>query len=127
MTEAPFSRESLDAIGAADEVHIETRRGEGSAEHSTVIWAVVVDGDVFVRSVRGEGGRWYREASSNPKVVLRVNGEQVSARAVHEADAATVEKVSEAYRAKYGVSYPRPTAWIVREEVLPTTLRLLPA
>lgn len=127
MTGPRFSQEILNALDAADEVRVETSRDEASPKHSTVIWAVVVDGGVFVRSVRGGEGRWYREASANPEIFLRVNGERVPARAVHEADAATVEKVSGAYRAKYEASYPGPTAGMVREEVLPTTLRLLPA
>lgn len=127
MTGARFGQEVLDPLDGTDEVHIETRRDASSPGHETVIWAVVVDGDVFVRSVRGEKGRWYREASANPDVTLRVNGGLVPARAVPETDARTIEKVSEAYRGKYGASFPGPTAGIVREEVLATTLRLLPA
>ncbi len=92
-----------------------------------MIWAVVVDGGAFVRSVRGEKGRWYREASANPEVTIRTNDERVPVRAVPEADARTIEKVSEAIREKYGSSFPGPTAALVREEVLATTLRLLPA
>jgi hypothetical protein len=127
VTEASFDREILDLLHETGEVHIETRREEGAPEHRTVIWVVVVDGGVFVRSVRGEKGRWYREASSNPEVALRVGGRRVPVRAVSEMDAETIEKVNEAYREKYEASYPGPTAGIVREEVLPTTLRLLPA
>ena len=92
----------------------------------TVIWAVVVDGGAFVRSVRGGKGRWYREATANPDVTLRVDDRRVPARAVPETDARTIEGVSEAIREKYGVSYPGPAA-MLREEVLTTTLRLLPA
>ena len=127
MTGARFGREILDALDAADEVRVETSRDGGSAERSTVIWAVVVDGGVFVRSVRGGEGRWYREASANPLLVLHVNGGRIPVRAVHESDAEIVGKVSGAYRAKYEASYPGPTAGIVRQEVLSTTLRLLPA
>jgi hypothetical protein len=118
---------ALDALDRTEEVHIETRRDAASPEHETVIWAVVVDGAAFVRSVRGAKGRWYREASANPEVTLRVNDERVPARAVPETDARTIGKVSEAIREKYGASYPGPTAAMLREEVLATTLRLLPA
>ncbi len=127
MTEAGLDPENLDALDRTEEVHIETRRDASSPAHETVIWAVVVDGGAFVRSVRGGKGRWYREASANPEVTLRVNDERVPARAVPETDARTIEKVSEAIREKYGASYPGPTAAMLREEVLATTLRLLPA
>lgn len=127
MTEAGLDPKSLDALDRTEEVHIETRRDASSPAHETVIWAVVVDGGAFVRSVRGGKGRWYREASANPDVTLRVVDRRVPVRAVPETDARTIEKVSGAIREKYGASFPGPTAAMVREEVLATTLRLLPA
>jgi hypothetical protein len=119
-----FDSDLLDALGEAEEVHVETGRGGSSG---TVIWAVVVEGDVFVRSVRGEKGRWYREASADREAILLVNDRRIPVRVVPETDAATIGKVSGAYREKYEASYPGPTAAMVREEVLATTLRLLPA
>jgi hypothetical protein len=127
VTEAGLDPEILDALDRTEEVHIGTRRDASSPAHETVIWAVVVDGDAFMRSVRGGKGRWYREASANPEVTIRTNDERVPVLAVPEADARTIEKVSEAIREKYGASFPGPTAAMVREEVLATTLRLLPA
>jgi hypothetical protein len=126
VTEAGPDLAILDALDRAEEVRIGTRRGASSPEHETIIWAVV-DGGAFVRSVRGGKGRWYREASANPEVTLRVNDERIPARAVPEADARTIEKVSEAIREKHGASYPGPTAAMLREEALATTLGLLPA
>ncbi len=127
MTGSSLDGETLDALDRTEEVHIETRRDASFPGHETVIWAVVVDGDAFVRSVRGAKGGWYREASANPEVTLRVNDERVPARAVPETDARTIERVSGAIREKYGASYPGPTAAMLREEVLTTTLRLLQA
>ncbi|QIN81534.1 DUF2255 family protein [Rubrobacter tropicus] len=119
-----FDRETLEVLDEAEEVRVETG---GGGSPGAVIWAVVVDDTVFVRSVRGEKGRWYREASANREAALRVDDRRILVRAVPETDAATIEKVSAAYRDKYGASYPGPTAAMLREEVLPTTLRLLPA
>lgn len=127
MTEAGLDPETLDALDRTEEVHIETRRDASSPAHETVIWAVVVDSGAFVRSVRGGKGRWYREASANPDVTFRVDDRRVPVRAVPETDARTIEKVSGTIREKYGASFPGPTAAMVREEVLATTLRLLPA
>ena len=127
MTGSGLDGEILDALDRTDEVHIETRRDASSPGHETVIWAVVVDGNAFVRSVRGGKGRWYREASANPDVTLRVDDRRMPVRAVPETDARTIEKVSGAIREKYGASFPGPTAAMLREEVLATTLRLLPA
>ena len=53
-----FSGEDLSAIDAAEEVRIETQAPGGDI-HRTIIWIMVDDGEVFVRSVNGEDGRWY--------------------------------------------------------------------
>lgn len=128
MSETRFDRGVLDALAGADEVRVETRRDGASPGHGTTIWVVVVDGDVFVRSVRGEKGRWYREALANPgQVALRVDGEAVFGRVVSETNAETIGEVSRAFREKYEAAHPGPTAGMVREEVLHTTLKLLPA
>ena len=127
MTGSGLDGETLEALDRTDEVRIETRGDTSSSGRETVIWAVVVDGAAFVRSVRGGKGRWYREATANPEVTLRVDDRRVLARAVPETDARTIERVSGAIREKYGASYPGPTAAMLREEVLATTLRLLPA
>ena len=127
VTGAGLGPETLNALDRTEEVHIGARQDASSPAHETIIWAVVVDDGPFVRSVRGGKGRWYREASANPEVTIRTNDERVQVRAVPETDARTIEKVSEAIRDKYGASYPGPTAAMLREEVLATTLKLLPA
>ena len=77
-----FDNETLSLLDETMEVRIETRRDADSPEHRTIIWVVVVEGEVFVRSVRGQKGRWYREISSNPEGALHV-GEQPHPRARH--------------------------------------------
>ncbi|HEY6058238.1 MAG TPA: DUF2255 family protein, partial [Candidatus Limnocylindrales bacterium] len=57
----PFDPADLRALERTEEVRIETRGADGTV-HRTIIWVVVHGGDVFVRSVRGPSGRWYREA-----------------------------------------------------------------
>jgi hypothetical protein len=95
--------------------------------HRTVIW-IVVDGDsAYVRSVRGPAGRWYRELRANPHGAVHAGGHRVAVEAQPAVDAATVKRVSDLLRRKYERWWPGPTASMLREEVLPTTLRLTPA
>jgi hypothetical protein len=108
------------------EVRIETRRDADSPEHRTIIWVVVVENEVFVRSVRGQKGRWYREISSNPEGALHVENNRIPVRATPATDDTTVEAVSDAIRSKYEATSPGPTAAMVRPDVLPTTLKLSP-
>jgi hypothetical protein len=122
-----FDDETLRLLDGTKEVRIETRRDKDAPEHRTIVWVVVVDGEVFVRSVRGPEGRWYREISANPEGALHAEGRRIAVRAVPANDDPTVEKVSEAYQSKYGRSSPGSTRAMLSPETLPTTLRLLPA
>jgi hypothetical protein len=122
-----FDTETLRLLDETREVKIETRRDSEAPEHRTIIWVVVVDGEVFVRSVRGPKGRWYREISTNPEGALHVGDERISVRATPAADDMSVNAVSDAIRSKYGRTSPGSTASMVRPDTLPTTLRLSPA
>jgi hypothetical protein len=122
-----FDAETLRLLDDNREVKIETRRDAESPEHRTIIWVVVVEGEVFVRSVRGPRGRWYREISLNPKGALYVENNRLPVRAAHATDDTTVDAVSDAIRSKYGEISPKSTASMVRPDTLPTTLKLSPA
>ncbi len=116
-----YSQEELDLIARTEEVEIETSDGVG-AVHRTIIWAVVDDGAVFVRSYRGPHARWYREAQSNPAVALHIDDRRLPARAVPAADAASIERTSAGLLRKY-VGDPAAKR-MVRPEVLDLTFRL---
>jgi hypothetical protein len=124
MTQA-FDADTLKAFDQTAEIEIETSRGDAAPVHRTVIW-IVVDGDVYVRSVRGPAGRWYREMVANPRGAAHVGSRRVPVRAERVTDPATIARVSDALRSKYHQRWPRETASMLREETLPTTLRLLP-
>lgn len=119
-----FDETDLAALSAADEVRIETSAPDGPV-HRTIIWVVVVDGEVLVRSVRGPRGRWYREALANPDVALHVDGRRLPARAILADDAATIEACNAGLREKY--RHDPALGSMLRDETLPTTLRLEPA
>jgi hypothetical protein len=108
-------------IDRAREVVIETKRGDRSFE--TIIWVVVDDGEVFVRSVQGEDGRWYRRALSDPNITLAVGGDRFAFVAVPADDPMSIERTSEALRRKYS---GRSLENMLLPKTLHTTLRLDP-
>jgi hypothetical protein len=112
------------AIDAAREVDIETRRGTDAPAHRTTIWAVVDDGEVYVRSLRGASGRWYRELIARPEAVLHVAGNGFPVRAVPAADPESVQRASDALRRKYSDS--RSLQPMLEENILHTTVKLEP-
>lgn len=117
----PLTAEQLQAIGDAAMVVIETRKGDRII--GTVIWVVVGDGIVYVRSVRGESGRWYQRAVADPEVVLEVGEDRFEFTAVPANDPESVESASEALRRKYR---GRSLENMLLPETLGTTLRLEP-
>lgn len=118
----PFRTEDLELISATREVSIETRGGDRLLR--TVIWIVVDEENVYVRSVRGEAGRWYQRALANREVALHVGTIRIPAQATPASDAESVGRASEAFRRKYRKGSSLNA--MVRPEVLGTTLRLEP-
>jgi hypothetical protein len=112
------------AIDGAPEVDIETSRGEDSPTHRTTIWAVVDDGNVYVRSLRGTRGRWYRELMATGDAVIHVDGDSYPVRAVQAADDESIERTSKGFRRKYGKS--RSLDSMLEDDTLETTVRLEP-
>ncbi len=114
----------LAMLAAANQIRIETRRGPRRPLHTTVIWVVVEDGQVYVRSYRGRTARWFREIRANPNAVVLRGGKRIPVRAALVRSAVTIARVSAAYLTKYaGSPY---AAEMIRAEILPTTLRLEP-
>jgi len=117
----PLSPQDLAALDAAEEITIETRANDGTP-HQTIIWVVVAAGEGYVRSVRGERGRWYREAQADPNVVIRVDGRAINVRAVPVTGQESISTVTAAIEEKYtGIPGLEP---MLRPDVLDATLRL---
>jgi hypothetical protein len=104
----------VEHLGTAREVHVETPRKQ------LPIWSVVVDGVPYIRSFHGERGAWYRRALREGSVVI--DGVPYGVQPEH--DAALNERISQAFRDKYGARSPRPTKAMVSPEIVATTLRL---
>jgi hypothetical protein len=95
-----FATDDLRRLAADEEVEIETQAPDGPV-HRTIIWVVVDDGDVLVRSVRGESGRWFKEAKANPAVAIHSGGRRLAATAVPATDPDSIDRVNAALTAKY--------------------------
>src|SRR5206468_7373615 len=58
-----FSTDELKKIDEADDLHISPFREDGKTYGTpTWIWAVVVDGELYVRAYNGVNSRWYQSA-----------------------------------------------------------------
>jgi hypothetical protein len=116
-----FDIDTLRELHGVREVSIRT---EQHPKNAVVIWVVVADNEVFVRSVRGTKGRWYKDLAAGGPATLEFAGRRLPVQASPVSDPAVVARASQDYLRKY---QPSPYAQsMVRPEVLPTTLRLEP-
>jgi hypothetical protein len=118
---ANFDADTLHELRDLQEVAIRT---EEHPETAVVIWVAVAGDEVFVRSVRGAKGRWYRDLAAGGPASLEFAGRRLAVQAIPASDPAAISRASREYLRKYRLS-PYAQA-MVRSEVLPTTLRLEP-
>ena len=120
---AKFPPDILSALAEREDVEIET------GGHKTIIWIVVDGQDVYVRSVRGERGRWYQDLLADPKATIHVRGKPklpaVGVRAIHAPDPESVAACSRALEQKYA-RHGSSLKAMLEPKTLPTTVRLDP-
>ena len=121
-----FAAADLALLRDALEVDIETRADDGAPAHRTTIWVVVDPTDrVLVRTYRGPGSRWYREAVGNPVARLLVGDRAIEVRVSVADDDDRIAACTDGLLRKYEGDPATPG--MVRDEVLHTTLELTPA
>ncbi len=120
-----FDPATLELLRGAEEVEIETSRERGAPSHRTIIWVVVDAQDrVLIRTYLGPGSRWYREALGAPQCRLHVGGRIIDVRVTPAADPVRIAAYNEELLRKYARS--KSTPFMLVDQVLPTTLQLLP-
>jgi hypothetical protein len=116
-----FGDSDLEQLATIEEIEVETHSKAGEV-HRTIVWPLVRDGVVYLRSFHGPAGRWYCEALADSSIALVMDGRRVPARAVSAPDDASVEACSAALREKYRRSYSLQA--MLAPATLPTTLRI---
>jgi hypothetical protein len=118
---AKFDAQTLGELRDVQEVVIRTEKHPKSA---VVIWVVVADDEVFVRSWLGAKGRWHRDLAGGGPATLEFAGRRLAVQALPANDPEAVARTSREFLSKYQRSSHAQE--MVRSETLPTTLRLEP-
>lgn len=93
-----FSKSVAEAIHRAKILGIRT----GTKPHRIIgIWAVVVEGRVFVRSYSLKERSWYRTFREEPRGLIEVNGKQFKVRPVFTRSERLKKLVDKAYAEKF--------------------------
>jgi len=116
-----FDADTLRELRDVREVHVRTEKHPKSA---VVIWVVVADDEVFVRSWQGAKGRWFRDLAAGGPATLEFAGGRLAVQAIPANDPAAVARASREFLRKY--QQDTHAQEMVRSEILRTTLRLDP-
>jgi hypothetical protein len=122
-----WSESELAALGAASELQVASRRGDGTLRRYVTIWGVRVGDAVYVRSAYGSDNPWYRRAKASGRGAVRAGGveREVTFTAVDPADSAHVA-IDAAYHAEYDRYGPQIVGSVVGAHATEVTLRLDP-
>lgn len=112
----------LALLDRTKEVDVETRSRDGM-KHRVPTWILVLDGEVYVASVRGKRGRWWRELLRDGEGAIIAGSRRIGVVPKRVRSARTREAMSAAFARKYATSRASVIA-MQRPEVLETALRL---
>ncbi len=120
-----WTADQIDKIGKAEEVQIASVRRNGTLRKPVTVWVVRHDDDLYIRSVRGRNGDWFRGALERHEGRVWAGGVEKDVMyedANHDLD----DEIDAAYRTKYR----RYTGTILNSCLTPearsTTLKLVP-
>lgn len=121
-----WTTEELSKIETAEELKIASMRRDGTLRKPVTIWVVRHRDQIYVRSVGGPNGGWFRGTQTRHRGHIRAGGvaKDVSFVSVDAADVG--EEIDAAYRAKYR-RYPASIVdSVLTPEARTATLELLP-
>ena len=97
---AGWTNDELKRIGGAEEVETEVLGRDRQMRPPVTIWLVRVDDDLYVRSVRGGRGAWFRAVQETHEGRISAGGVEKDVR-FEEGEPSVNDKVDAAYRVKY--------------------------
>jgi hypothetical protein len=120
-----WKSDELAKIGAAEEVQIAPLRRDGTPRKPVTVWVVPHGDDLYVRSVRGRSGHWFRGTQERHEGRIRGGGVQQDVTFV-DADHDIDDEVDAAYRAKYRRYAGSILNSVLTAEARSTTVKLVP-
>jgi len=95
-----WTKDELTKIGRAEEIDIAARRPGGGLRNRVTIWAVAHGDALYIRSVRGRDGAWFRAVQETHEGRVWAGGMEKDVTFV-EADGDLEAEIDADYRAKY--------------------------
>jgi hypothetical protein len=121
-----WTSDQLDKVGRAEEVQIASVRRDGTLSKPVTTWVVRHGDDLYVRSVKGRSGHWFRGTQERHQGRIRAGSAQQDIAFV-EADRDVEAQVDAAYRAKYRRYAGSILNSVLTPEARSSTLKLVPS
>ncbi|GAA2979519.1 hypothetical protein JOD63_002922 [Microbacterium terrae] len=118
-----WTSEELRELDRAGEVRVAGRRADGTSRTLVIVWHVVVDGNLYLRSVKGPEGHWYKCVARYFEGFLAWGGQ--TRPVTYTLDPTHDSAIDAAYTAKYGNG--SATRAITNSLSKQTTLRVDPS
>ncbi len=122
----PWTSDELNKIGKTDELRLASLRDDGTLRKPVTIWVVRVGNELYVRSVNGRSGVWFRGTQVRHEGHIQAGGVDKDVTFVEEANGKIINQVDGAYRAKYrryAAEYVDP---MLVPEARAATIKLVP-
>lgn len=120
-----WTSDELNKIGKAEELQLASVRDDGTLGKPVIIWVVRLGDDLYIRSVNGRSGSWFRGLQARHEGHLRAGGVDKDVTFVEDDDPTLNEQIDAAYRAKYR-HYPSAVDHITSPAARAATVKLVP-
>lgn len=121
-----WTPEELVGIGQADELDLASQRRDGSLRDPVTMWVVRDGDDLYVRSMHGRAGAWFRGTQTRRQGHIRSGGIKKDVTFVIDTDSALNDRIDAAYRDKYRRYGERIVGGVVNPASRESTIKLVP-
>lgn len=122
---AGWTSDELTKIGSAEELQLASRRRDGTLRKSVTMWVVPYGDSLYVRSVNGRSGAWFRGAQVRHEGHIRAGGVERNVSFV-DAEHDIADQIDAAYRSKYRRYAANIVGAIVSPQARSATIKLVP-
>ncbi len=120
-----WTSDELKKIASAEELQIAWLRKDGTLRKPVTIWVVRLGDDLYVRSVNGRDGAWFRGTQVQHQGHIHAGG--VRKDVIFEAaDTALNSQIDDAYRAKYRRYSANIVNSVLTQAARAATIKLVP-
>ncbi|MBT2232542.1 DUF2255 family protein [Nonomuraea sp. NEAU-A123] len=122
---AAWTSDELTKIGNAEELELASLRGDGSLRDPVTMWVVRNGDDLYVRSMHGRDGTWYRGTQTRREGHISAGGVDKDV-TFADADPDVHGRLDDAYRGKYRRYGANIVGGVVNPDARAATIKLVP-